>query len=144
MASFLQGRLKVPFRYLHLLDSLKTIAPCIKASAATLSLRSTDKLNTLILQLVQNGYRMLYSHFDGLAIFSFVHSFPFTQFFVAILTHIIFQFVSRGCGFAYGQLKFAFDYNTDWDYKRLGEGNIFFITPPLPRTQGRIRIYIHV
>ena len=62
---------------------------------------------------------------------------------VAILVYAIFNFVSRGCGFAYGQSKFAFDSNTSSDYKYLGEGNIFFITPPLPRIQGRIRIYIY-
>ena len=46
-----------------------TIALCIKASTATLSLRSADKLNTLVLQLVRNDYqmRLLYSSFDGLA-----------------------------------------------------------------------------
>ena len=36
----------------------------------------------------------------------------------------MFNFVSRGCGFAYGQLKFVFDYNTSRDYKYMGEGNI--------------------
>ena len=55
---------KVEKYFLPLLDTLKTIAVCIKA---TLSLRSRDKLSTLVLQLVQNGYRMLYGSFDGLA-----------------------------------------------------------------------------
>ena len=57
------------------------------------------------------------------------------SFAVAILAYAIFNFVSRGCGFSYGQLKFAFDYNTRRDYKYLGERNIFSITPPLPRIQ---------
>ena len=39
---------------------------------------------------------------------------------------------------------FAFDYNTSRDYKHLGEGNIFFITPPLPRIQGRIRMCMYM
>ena len=46
---------------------------------AALSLCSTDQLNTFVLQLVQNGYWMLYSHFDGLAtlLINFVHSLHF-------------------------------------------------------------------
>ena len=41
----------------------------------------------------------------------------------------------------YDQLKFAFDYNTSRDYKSLGEGNIFFITPLLPRDESGYIIY---
>ena len=43
------------------------IALCIKTLMATLSFHSIDKLNTFVLQVVQNGYWMHYSSFDGLA-----------------------------------------------------------------------------
>ena len=63
---------------------------------------------------------------------------------VATLEYAIFNFVSRGCGFAYDQSKFTFDYNTSRDYKCLGEGSIFFYNTPLPRIQERISIYIYI
>ena len=52
---FLSGSIFLP-----LLNSHKTIAWCIKASAVTLSLHSTDKLTTPVLQLIK-VYWMLYS-----------------------------------------------------------------------------------
>ena len=60
------------------------IALCIKASATTVSLHSTNKLNMLILQWIK-GYRMLYSRW---LLFSFVHSFPFNRFFCCCYTRI--------------------------------------------------------
>ena len=91
-ASFLQGKLKVHvtlgYFYLCWTALIKTIAICIKALAATLSPRTIDKLNTLILQLVQNGYITVV--LMVWLLFSFVHSFPFTWFFaVAILRYAI-------------------------------------------------------
>ena len=65
-----------------------------------LSVYNTDKLNTLILKLIQMVYQMLYGHFAGLDSCPCVASLLSNCFAVAILGY----FVSRGCGLVYGQL----------------------------------------
>ena len=83
-----------------------------------------------------NWFRMVIGCFTVVLIVWFLFSFVHTFLILLLFGYMIFNFVSRGCGFAYDQSKFTFDYNTSRDYKCLGE------TPPLPRIQGRIRIVI--
>ena len=49
------------------MDSHKMIAPKPRTPLFPFEV-SWDKLKTLVLQLIQKGYRMLYSRFAGLAI----------------------------------------------------------------------------
>ena len=125
-ASFQQGRLKVTFRYfLPLLDSLKTIALSLDRHSFPSQHRQTHyaRLQLMVIECF-TVVSMVW------LFFLFVHSFPFARFFCCCyIRGRSFHF-----GFAYDQSKFAFDCNTSRDYKRLREGNIFFIPPSGSRT----------